>query len=172
MGNSSSVIPSKLEDLAGIAHSGGDVDAARMLRQVSGSQSLITLCRGKLILENWIRQTGDDIPRRIYDWISYPNSKFWGFTGFREDTKLVAYCVSDVDEGESSSKMDPVRRRVMLVILYDIIQKEKQRLQAEAEKCKAKKRKACNNTLKKPVPNNGSFLTQAIKNIINQTYCS
>ena len=122
--------------------------------------------------KNWIRQTGDDIPRRIYDWISYPNSKFWGFTGFREDTKLVAYCVSDVGEGESSSKMDPVRRRVMLVILYDIIQKEKQRLQAEAEKCKAKKRKACNNTLKKPVPNNGSFLTQAIKNIINQTYCS
>ncbi|KAA8647910.1 uncharacterized protein ATNIH1004_006612 [Aspergillus tanneri] len=113
------------------------------------------------LTKNWSCRTGDDIPQHLYDWILEPVSKFWGFKVFRADTELVEYCLSDIEEVENASKMNPVRRRVILLILYDIVQEEKKRLQGEAEKNKARR-------LGEPESGDSksrAYLTKAIRNI-------
>ena len=61
--------------------------------------------------------------------------------------------------------MSPIRRRVILVILHDLIQREKKHLQDLASQRKTRCHGHANSGKGK------KFLTEAISNIINRTYC-
>ncbi|KAL4888234.1 hypothetical protein BDV59DRAFT_147353 [Aspergillus ambiguus] len=209
MGNSNSVahteIPSKLKELADVVQSAGEIDAARILRQIAVSKKSIESWRTKLmenddscnstktgveewfqcwknnknnnlsaeqvsrlsgLTKNWRRRTRADIRPCLYDWIVDPISKFWGHRQLSPNSGLIVCCLNDIDEAEASSTLNAIRRRVILVILHDIVQKERDRLQSEITKRKA-------NTRGHPSYRDGGkvkLITKAISNIIDESY--
>ncbi|RAL01114.1 uncharacterized protein BO80DRAFT_70335 [Aspergillus ibericus CBS 121593] len=129
-------------------------------RELSDDQ----VCRLAALTKNRRRRSQQDIPKRLFDWIRDPVLKFWGQKALPQSTQLIDCCLHDVDETENSSLMSPIRRRVILVILHDLIQREKKHLQDLASQRK---------TRSHGHPNSGQgkkFLTEAISNIINRTY--
>lgn len=99
------------------------------------------------LTKNWSRQT-ENSAQNLRDWTEDPN-KFWGFEPFRTEAELVRYCL---EHSSSDEKAHPARRRVLLVILHDIIDKETMRLK----------------TLKQHL--NTKHTTTAVKNILEQAY--
>lgn len=125
----------------------------------NGELSVQQILRLDGLTKTWRPQTGEDIPPKLDDWISEPISEFWGYKVFHGDTELVEYCLSDIDDTEDASEMNPIRRRVLLLILHDIIRDETQQLREQAAtQSRGRKR--------------GKFLTQAVSNIVDRTYQS
>lgn len=124
------------------------------------------------LTKNWTSRVGGDVPNKIYDWILDPSSAFWGFKSFREDTEFVEYCLNDIDETEDIPKRNPIRRRVILVILHDIIQKEMRLLQTQAETRGKTRKYDQSKSSGKQSKEKPKYLTTAIKNVVDRTYRS
>ncbi|GAA92611.1 similar to An12g06820 [Aspergillus luchuensis IFO 4308] len=92
-------------------------------------------------------------------WTSNPSAEFWGFEPFRTESAWVRECLEikvptfeDHDEKFDDCEKALVRRRVLLIILCDIIQREVARLRASFEAQPHK------------------FLSTAARNIVEQAY--
>ncbi|KAF7590261.1 hypothetical protein BBP40_003099 [Aspergillus hancockii] len=116
------------------------------------------------LTRNWTQQNGNDVPQMVNDWIDDAPSKFWGFSSFRADTQLVEYCIADVENIDVSKKLNPIRRRVILLILYDVIHTEEQRLKDQSQAAQSKGKYSHSNS------NKPRYLTMAIKSIVERTY--
>lgn len=100
----------------------------------------------------------DNTPNKFSVWTSDP-SEFWGFKPFRTQREWIQQCLQiklhgfdNTNENIENSENVSARRRVLLIILYDIILMEKQRLQTSRQAQSVK------------------FLTTAIKNVVEQAY--
>lgn len=126
------------------------------------SNKRVKLSEDKILnLENltkhWRPQTEKDIPQRLDEWIANPISNFWGEKTFVEDTDLVEHCLGDIEEAETTSVLNPIRRRVLLLILYDIIRKEEKQLRKWPKPGRKKREQ---------------YLTQAINRIVDKSHQS
>ncbi|KAL4780267.1 hypothetical protein BJX76DRAFT_351112 [Aspergillus varians] len=97
-------------------------------------------------------------PDTLGVWTSDP-SEFWGFEPFHTESEWIRECLQiklpnfkDCNENAENIEKISTRRRVLLVILHNIIQREKRRLQTSCQAQPAK------------------FLTMAIKNVVEQAY--
>ncbi|KAL4910274.1 hypothetical protein BDW74DRAFT_173730 [Aspergillus multicolor] len=101
----------------------------------------------------------DRTPDTLNDWASDPSTKFWGFEARRAQSAWVHECLQiklsgleDCDPVMKDIEKASARRRVLLIVLHDIIQKEILRLRKSLQA--------------QPV----KYLTAAIKNVIEQAY--
>jgi hypothetical protein len=97
----------------------------------------------------------DHSPDKLSTWATDP-SEFWGFEPFLTEREWIQQCLQisfeNCDDIAEDSETVSARRRVLLIVLHDIIQTEKMRLQMSRQAQSAK------------------FLTTAIKNIVEQAY--
>ncbi|KAL4961396.1 uncharacterized protein BDV14DRAFT_180621 [Aspergillus stella-maris] len=101
-------------------------------------------------------------PDPLHDWASNPSTKFWGFAPFHTESAWVRECLKlpafkDCHENTEDCRTDDcvkvsARRRVLLIILHDIIQEEVLRLRASSHAQSVK------------------YITTAIRNIVEQAY--
>lgn len=92
-------------------------------------------------------------------WTSDPSAEFWGFEPYRTEGAWVRECLEikvptfmDGDKNTDDCEKVSARRRVLLIILHDIIQREILRLRASSQAQSVK------------------FLTAAVRNIVAQAY--
>ncbi|CAK41211.1 hypothetical protein An12g06820 [Aspergillus niger] len=92
-------------------------------------------------------------------WTSDPSAEFWGFEPYRTEGAWVRECLEikvptfmDGDKTTEDCEKVSARRRVLLIILHDIIQREILRLRASSQAQSVK------------------FLTAAVRNIVAQAY--
>ncbi|KAF4230875.1 hypothetical protein CNMCM8980_005656 [Aspergillus fumigatiaffinis] len=170
--------------LAVAIRSAGDPTLAETLHKISNSRGRITSCREKILstdpdldpenwfkcwesksgdklsskqairlaalIKRWSRRTGEDT-QTLKDWISNP-STFWGMDPFRTPFEFVRHCLELAEKTEGK---EPIRRRVTLIVLYDIISEEISRLRRQSNQLRHQK-----------------YLTSAVKNIVAKAYHS
>ncbi|KAL3469050.1 hypothetical protein BJX99DRAFT_265565 [Aspergillus californicus] len=116
------------------------------------------------LTRNWGAQNGDT-DKALRAWIANP-SAFWGTSSFKTEIEFVQYCLKHAGnselapektaayEAETIRSIRPIRRRMSLLILYDIICREVLRLRAQSYQ-----------------PRPSKYLTSAIKNVVDKA-CS
>ncbi|GIJ86933.1 hypothetical protein Asppvi_005832 [Aspergillus pseudoviridinutans] len=115
------------------------------------------------LTESWNHRTGKDI-ETLKHWISNP-SAFWGMNPFRTPFEFVQHCLELADrpkanrateiDGKKADGKEPIRRRVSLIILYDIIHEEVSRLRSQSNQLRHQK-----------------YLTSAVNNVVAKAYHS
>ncbi|PYH81375.1 hypothetical protein BO82DRAFT_94239 [Aspergillus uvarum CBS 121591] len=111
------------------------------------------------LVKEWTYRSRNDIPRKFYDWIRKPESNFWGWDNQTQGT-FYNRLLEDIQELEDAAEKNSIRRRVILVIFYDLVQRERQTLLSEAKKRDRPEKTRSQNT----------FFKKAIDNILDQTY--
>ncbi|GFF56446.1 hypothetical protein IFM46972_10516 [Aspergillus udagawae] len=112
------------------------------------------------LTKTWSRRTGEDT-QTLKDWISN-SSAFWGMDPFCTPFEIVQHClelaerpeannVKEID-GKKTDGKEPIRRRVTLIVLYDIISEEVSRLRRQSNQLQHQK-----------------YLTSAVKNVERQS---
>ncbi|PYI23210.1 hypothetical protein BO99DRAFT_479328 [Aspergillus violaceofuscus CBS 115571] len=100
-----------------------------------------------------------DISGTLSVWASDPSAEFWGFEPFHTEGAWVRRCLEtkvplfvDCDKKTEDCEKFSARRRILLIILHDIIQREVLRLRTSFQAQSVK------------------FLTTAIRNIVGKAY--
>ncbi|GIC88083.1 uncharacterized protein Aud_004474 [Aspergillus udagawae] len=114
------------------------------------------------LTKSWSRRTEEDTETLKY-WISNP-SAFWGMDPFRTPFEFVQHWLAErpkannakESNGKKADGKEPIRRRVTLIILYDIIREEVSRLRIQPNQLRQHQ----------------TYLNSAVSNVVAKAYRS
>lgn len=128
----------------------------------NGTLSDEQVARLASLTQHWALSPEDSesLARNARTWISDP-TEFWGSTS--HSMGLIQRCLSDVESLEDRKKLNPIRRRIILIIVSERIQKETMRLQAEGSAKRRQRQCIMKGNFTK-------YISRAVKNVIEREH--